>query len=45
MLAKTLVFDSRKHSRTNEAEADGQAFKFMKNTYDKRELVSGEVNI
>lgn len=41
MLAKTLVFDSRKHSRTNEAEADGQAFKFMKNTgYDCHAILS-----
>jgi Zn-dependent protease with chaperone function len=34
-LAKSITFDSRHHSRENEAEADRQAFKFMKNTgYD-----------
>ncbi len=41
MLAKTLVFDSRKHSRNNEAAADSQAFKFMKNTgYDCHAIIS-----
>jgi Peptidase family M48 len=34
-LTKSVVFDIRRHSRENEAEADRQAFKFMKNTgYD-----------
>jgi len=34
-LAKTTVFNSRRHSRDNEAEADRQAFIFMKKTgYD-----------
>jgi hypothetical protein len=34
-LMKTLVFDSRQHSRSSEAEADMQAFRFMKKTgYD-----------
>jgi Zn-dependent protease with chaperone function len=30
--AKAVVFDSRKHSRTHEAEADYYAFKFLKNS-------------
>jgi Zn-dependent protease with chaperone function len=35
ILAKSLAFDSRQHSRDNEAEADMQAFNFMKKTgYD-----------
>ncbi len=34
-LLKTMVFDSRRHSRGNEAEADTYALRFMKNTgYD-----------
>jgi len=34
-LIKSLAFDSRRHSRSNEAEADLQAFNFMKKTgYD-----------
>jgi hypothetical protein len=34
-LVKKLAFGSRRHSRTNEAAADQQAFRFMKNTgYD-----------
>jgi hypothetical protein len=34
-LTKSFAFDSRRHSRTNEAEADLQAFNFMKKTgYD-----------
>jgi Zn-dependent protease with chaperone function len=34
-LMKKMAFGSRKHSRDNEAEADRQAFRFMKNTgYD-----------
>ena len=40
-LSKSLVFDSRKHSRDNEAASDRQAFKFMKNTgYDSRAIIS-----
>jgi Zn-dependent protease with chaperone function len=34
-LLKTMVFDSRRHGRDNEAEADEYALRFMKNTgYD-----------
>jgi len=34
-LAKSLAFDNRRHKRENEAEADRQAFTYMKNTgYD-----------
>lgn len=34
-LSKTMVFDSRRHGRDNEAEADEYALRFMKNTgYD-----------
>ena len=34
-LTKSLIFDSRRHNRDNEAEADMQAFNFMKKTgYD-----------
>jgi predicted Zn-dependent protease len=34
-LLKTMVFDSRRHGRANEAEADEYALRFMKNTgYD-----------
>lgn len=40
-LAKTLVFDGRKHSRNNEAASDNQAFKFMKRTgYDCNAIIS-----
>jgi len=40
-LIKTLVFDSRQHSRSNEAEADMQAFDFMKKTgYDCKAIES-----
>jgi Zn-dependent protease with chaperone function len=40
-LEKSVVFDSRRHSRDNEAEADRQAFRFMKNTgYDCNAIVS-----
>lgn len=31
-LSQSLIFDSRKHSRSNEAEADMQALQFMKKT-------------
>ncbi len=34
-LAKTMIFDSRRHSRDKEAEADRYAYRFLKNTgYD-----------
>lgn len=40
-LERSVVFDSRRHSRDNEAEADRQAFRFMKNTgYDCNSIVS-----
>ena len=40
-LTQTLLFDSRRHSRSNEAEADRQAMWFMKNTgYDCRAIIS-----
>jgi hypothetical protein len=40
-LTQTLIFDSRKHSRSNEAGADLQAFRFMKNTgYDCNAIIS-----
>ena len=40
-LTQSLLFDSRKHSRNNEAEADMQAFRFMKNTgYDCHAVIS-----
>jgi Zn-dependent protease with chaperone function len=40
-LTQSVVFDSRKHSRSNEAEADLQAFRFMKNTgYDCNAIIS-----
>src|SRR4030095_11893765 len=40
-LAKSLVFDSRLHSRNNEIEADLQAFNFLKKTgYDCREIIT-----
>lgn len=32
VLTKTMVFDNRRHSRSNEAEADIQGYKFMKRT-------------
>jgi hypothetical protein len=41
-LEKSLVFDSRRHSRSNEAEADRQAFSFMKRTgYDCNGMKTG----
>jgi Zn-dependent protease with chaperone function len=40
-LSKSLVFDSRKHSRNNEAEADLQAFRFMRKTgYNCHAIIS-----
>ena len=40
-LAKSIVFDSRKHSRTNEAASDIQAYRFMKNSgYDCNSMIS-----
>ena len=40
-LMKKMAFGSRRHSRENEAEADRQAFLFMKNTgYDCNAIVS-----
>ncbi len=40
-LTKSLVFDGRKHSRSNEAESDRQAFQFMKKTgYDCNSILS-----
>ena len=40
-LAKSMVFDSRSHSRNNEAEADLQAFNFLKRTgYDCHAIIS-----
>ena len=40
-ITQSLVFDSRSHSRNNEAEADRQAFRFMKNTgYDCNAIIS-----
>ena len=40
--AKIYLFDSRKHSRENEAEADRQAFLFMKNSgYDVNAIRTG----
>lgn len=40
-LSKALVFDSRKHSRDNEAASDRQAFQFMKNTgYNSKAIIS-----
>ncbi len=40
-LAKSMVFDSRLHSRNNEAEADLQAFNFMKKTgYDCNAIIT-----
>lgn len=40
-LMKRMAFGSRHHSRENEAEADRQAFLFMKNTaYDCHEILS-----
>jgi Peptidase family M48 len=41
-LAKSVVFDSRRHSRDNEAEADLRAFNFMKKTgYDCNAIITG----
>jgi Zn-dependent protease with chaperone function len=40
-LAKSMVFDSRSHSRNNEVEADLQAFSFLKRTgYDCHAIIS-----
>ncbi len=40
-LAKDIAFDSRKHSRNNEAAADMQAYRFMKRAgYDCNAIVS-----
>jgi Zn-dependent protease with chaperone function len=40
-LMKKMAFGSRRHSRENEAEADRQAFVFMKNTgYDCNSIIS-----
>lgn len=40
-ITQTLLFDSRRHSRSNEAEADRQALRFMKNTgYDCKAIIS-----
>jgi len=40
-LTKSIVFDSRQHSRSNEAEADLQAFNFLKKTgYDCHSVIS-----
>jgi len=40
-LAKTTAFNSRRHSRENEAEADRQAFIFLKNTgYDCNAIIT-----
>ena len=40
-LAKSMVFDSRSHSRNNEVEADLQAFNFLKRTgYDCHAIIS-----
>jgi Zn-dependent protease with chaperone function len=42
VLIKSLAFDSRQHSRSNEAEADLQAFNFMKKTgYDCSAIKTG----
>jgi Zn-dependent protease with chaperone function len=41
LLVKAVVFDSRKHSRIHEAEADSYAFKFLKNTpYNLNAIIS-----
>jgi Zn-dependent protease with chaperone function len=40
-LTKSIVFDSRQHSRNNEAEADLRAFNFMKKTgYDCNSIIT-----
>jgi Zn-dependent protease with chaperone function len=40
-LTRSLVFDSRKHSRDHEAEADREGFRMMKNTgYDCHAIIS-----
>ena len=40
-LTQNLLFDSRRHSRSNEAEADKYAYRFMKNTgYDCHAIIS-----
>jgi Zn-dependent protease with chaperone function len=42
VLIKSVAFDSRQHSRSNEAEADLQAFNFMKKTgYDCSAIKTG----